>query len=98
MLVAYFLYIEIFCNFLFNKKKKKNPIYIYNIYICLDLYKYKNENKSLKFCLKTKLSQLMKWSNKILGKRLFTALMKATFYGHFVAGEDQIKIIPTLER
>ncbi|XP_032296339.1 proline dehydrogenase 1, mitochondrial isoform X3 [Drosophila virilis] len=41
---------------------------------------------------------LMKWSNKILGKRLFTALMKATFYGHFVAGEDQIKIIPTLER
>jgi len=40
----------------------------------------------------------MKAANKILGKRLFTALMKATFYGHFVAGEDQIKIIPTLER
>lgn len=44
------------------------------------------------------ISQLMKAANKILGKRLFTALMKATFYGHFVAGEDQIKIIPTLER
>ncbi|KAI8033543.1 proline dehydrogenase 1, mitochondrial isoform X1 [Drosophila gunungcola] len=41
---------------------------------------------------------LMKWSKNILGQRLFTALMKATFYGHFVAGEDQIKIIPTLER
>ncbi|XP_068157303.1 proline dehydrogenase 1, mitochondrial isoform X1 [Drosophila tropicalis] len=41
---------------------------------------------------------LMKWSKQILGQRLFTALMKATFYGHFVAGEDQIKIIPTLER
>ncbi|XP_017963093.1 proline dehydrogenase 1, mitochondrial isoform X3 [Drosophila navojoa] len=41
---------------------------------------------------------LMKWTNKLLGKKIFTALMKATFYGHFVAGEDQIKIIPTLER
>ncbi|BFG01985.1 proline dehydrogenase 1 mitochondrial [Drosophila madeirensis] len=41
---------------------------------------------------------LMKWSKQILGTRLFTMLMKATFYGHFVAGEDQIKIIPTLER
>ncbi|KAH8286657.1 hypothetical protein KR018_005005 [Drosophila ironensis] len=41
---------------------------------------------------------LMKWSKQVLGQRLFTALMKATFYGHFVAGEDQIKIIPTLER
>ncbi|XP_075156763.1 proline dehydrogenase slgA isoform X2 [Haematobia irritans] len=42
--------------------------------------------------------QLMKVANTILGDKLFTALMKATFYGHFVAGEDQIKIIPTLER
>ncbi|EDV92255.1 proline dehydrogenase 1, mitochondrial isoform X2 [Drosophila grimshawi] len=42
--------------------------------------------------------KLLKLANKILGKRLFTALMKASFYGHFVAGEDQIKIIPTLER
>ncbi|XP_017085714.1 proline dehydrogenase 1, mitochondrial isoform X1 [Drosophila eugracilis] len=41
---------------------------------------------------------LMKWSKNVLGQRLFTALMKATFYGHFVAGEDQVKIIPTLER
>nr|AAA02748.1 proline oxidase [Drosophila melanogaster] len=41
---------------------------------------------------------LMKWSKNVLGQRLFTLLMKATFYGHFVAGEDQIKIIPTLER
>ncbi|XP_041452062.1 proline dehydrogenase 1, mitochondrial isoform X2 [Drosophila obscura] len=41
---------------------------------------------------------LMKWSKNVLGQRLFTVLMKATFYGHFVAGEDQIKIIPTLER
>jgi proline dehydrogenase len=42
--------------------------------------------------------QLMKFTKGILGERLFTALMKATFYGHFVAGEDQFKIRPTLER
>ncbi|KAL7744211.1 hypothetical protein ACLKA6_009179 [Drosophila palustris] len=42
--------------------------------------------------------KLMKAAKNLLGKKLFTALMKATFYGHFVAGEDQIKIIPTLER
>ncbi|XP_068249833.1 proline dehydrogenase 1, mitochondrial isoform X1 [Palaemon carinicauda] len=42
--------------------------------------------------------KLMKWGQKILGKRLFGSIMKATFYGHFVAGEDQIKIQPVLER
>ncbi|GAB0099273.1 Proline dehydrogenase [Sergentomyia squamirostris] len=42
--------------------------------------------------------QLMKWTNRFLGDKLFTALMKSTFYGHFVAGEDQKAIIPTLER
>jgi len=35
---------------------------------------------------------------KILGKKLFNILMKMTFYGHFVAGEDQYRIVPTLER
>lgn len=43
-------------------------------------------------------SQLMKMAKKLLGKRLFTSLMKASFYGHFVAGEDQVKITPVLER
>ncbi|XP_017470024.1 PREDICTED: proline dehydrogenase 1, mitochondrial isoform X1 [Rhagoletis zephyria] len=42
--------------------------------------------------------KLMKIANTLLGDKLFTMLMKATFYGHFVAGEDQVKIIPTLER
>ena len=37
-------------------------------------------------------------SRLILGKRLFRALMKATFYGHFVAGVDEEKIAPVLER
>ena len=42
--------------------------------------------------------QLMKVTKAILGEKLFTMLMKSTFYGHFVAGEDQVRIRPTLER
>ncbi|XP_076255299.1 proline dehydrogenase slgA isoform X2 [Rhynchophorus ferrugineus] len=42
--------------------------------------------------------KLMKIAKGILGERLFVALMKATFYGHFVAGEDEFKIRPKLER
>lgn len=41
---------------------------------------------------------LMKSLRKMVGQRLFEAIMKATFYGQFVAGEDQNKIRPTLER
>ncbi|XP_050511570.1 proline dehydrogenase 1, mitochondrial isoform X1 [Diabrotica virgifera virgifera] len=42
--------------------------------------------------------KLMKFAEKVLGEKLFIMLMKGTFYGHFVAGEDQIKIKPTLQR
>jgi len=42
--------------------------------------------------------QIMKLMKAALGSKLFTVLMKSTFYGHFVAGEDQTKIVPTLER
>lgn len=42
--------------------------------------------------------KLMKLAKGVLGERLFRALMKGTFYGHFVAGEDQLRIRPTLER
>lgn len=45
-----------------------------------------------------RLFQLMKLSKKILGETLFTKMMKATFYGHFVAGEDEVQITPVLER
>jgi len=40
----------------------------------------------------------MKLGKKLLGKRLFKMLMKATFYGQFVAGEDQKDIMPTITR
>jgi proline dehydrogenase len=40
----------------------------------------------------------MKMMKLTLGEKLFTYVMKSTFYGHFVAGEDEIKIAPVLER
>uniref|UniRef100_A0A2I3HGK9 Proline dehydrogenase n=1 Tax=Nomascus leucogenys TaxID=61853 RepID=A0A2I3HGK9_NOMLE len=42
--------------------------------------------------------QLLYVSRKLLGQRLFNKLMKMTFYGHFVAGEDQESIQPLLQR
>jgi proline dehydrogenase len=39
----------------------------------------------------------MNISRQLLGKKLFTAVMKATVYGHFVAGEDQDSIKPVVE-
>lgn len=40
----------------------------------------------------------MKICKMVFGEKLFTLLMKMTFYGHFVAGEDQYRIVPTLKR
>ncbi|XP_062605230.1 proline dehydrogenase 1, mitochondrial-like, partial [Saccostrea cucullata] len=37
---------------------------------------------------------VLKWSRRLLGKQLFCKIMKATFYGQFVAGEDQVAIRP----
>jgi len=41
---------------------------------------------------------LMKLGQKILGKTLFGFMMKQSFYGHFVAGEDQEGIKPVIGR
>ncbi|XP_047999077.1 proline dehydrogenase 1, mitochondrial isoform X1 [Leguminivora glycinivorella] len=41
---------------------------------------------------------LMKRTRQLIGKKLFEMIMKATFYGQFVAGEDQNKIRPTVDR
>ncbi|XP_007234035.3 proline dehydrogenase 1, mitochondrial [Astyanax mexicanus] len=42
--------------------------------------------------------ELMDLSKKILGQRMFEKLMKMTFYGQFVAGEDQDSIKPLMEK
>ncbi|XP_056302252.1 proline dehydrogenase 1, mitochondrial isoform X2 [Danio aesculapii] len=42
--------------------------------------------------------ELIDLSKKILGQRLFEKLMKMTFYGQFVAGEDQNSIKPLIEK
>lgn len=42
--------------------------------------------------------QIMKYVKNILSDKLFSILMKLTIYGHFVAGEDEIKILPRVER
>lgn len=40
----------------------------------------------------------MKHLRQVVGKKIFEELMKATFYGQFVAGEDQLRIRPTVDR
>ena len=42
--------------------------------------------------------QLMKLGQTVLGKTLFGQIMKQSFYGQFVAGEDQERIKPTIHR
>lgn len=42
--------------------------------------------------------QLLQLSRKLLGQNLFEQLMKMTFYGQFVAGEDQESIKPLIRR
>lgn len=42
--------------------------------------------------------QFMKIAKSLLGEKLFSKVMKATFYGHFVAGEDEVQITPVLDR
>ena len=38
----------------------------------------------------------MKLGKAVLGKTLFAWIMKQTFYGHFVAGEDRQRIKPVI--
>ncbi|XP_068679728.1 proline dehydrogenase 1, mitochondrial-like isoform X1 [Montipora foliosa] len=47
--------------------------------------------------LVNKNKELLNIGQKVLGKHLFRRLMKATFYGHFVAGEDQEAIKPGIK-
>lgn len=47
--------------------------------------------------LVNKNKELLNLGQKVLGKQLFRRLMKASFYGHFVAGEDQEAIKPVIK-
>ncbi|KAG9487311.1 hypothetical protein GDO78_007265 [Eleutherodactylus coqui] len=42
--------------------------------------------------------QLLRLSRKLLGQNLFESMMKMTFYGQFVAGENQETIKPLIKR
>ncbi|ESO00677.1 hypothetical protein HELRODRAFT_82857 [Helobdella robusta] len=42
--------------------------------------------------------KVMKLARKLVGKNLFEKIMKASFYGQFVAGEDAERIKPVVER
>jgi len=41
--------------------------------------------------------KLMKLGQKVMGKKLFEKVMESTFYGHFVAGPDEVAIQPRLQ-
>lgn len=43
-------------------------------------------------------AQAIALARRTLGKRLFDLFMRATFYGHFVAGEDQEAIKPVVAK
>lgn len=40
--------------------------------------------------------RIMKWSQRVLGRRAFELLMRQTFYGQFVAGQDEQDIVPVI--
>ncbi|PWA26898.1 hypothetical protein CCH79_00000892 [Gambusia affinis] len=73
-----------------------------------DAYKSKNNIELLRSLLVFNLctidilveknKELMELSKKLLGQRLFEKLMKMTFYGQFVAGEDHNAIKPLIRK
>lgn len=50
------------------------------------------------FFLSLSCFQLMDLSRKLLGQWMFEKLMKMTFYGQFVAGEDHNSIKPLIRK
>lgn len=73
-----------------------------------EAYKSKNNVELLRSLLVFKLctfdflvernKELIDLSRKVLGQRLFEAMMKMTFYGQFVAGEDHNSIKPLVRK
>ncbi|KAI4492009.1 hypothetical protein M0802_010134 [Mischocyttarus mexicanus] len=76
----------------FKSKTTKELVRAYAVYqICSIEYVVENNMKVSIFI------EFMKLAKRLLGEKLFTKMMKATFYGHFVAGEDEIQITPVLD-
>ncbi|XP_074598225.1 proline dehydrogenase 1, mitochondrial-like [Brevipalpus obovatus] len=42
--------------------------------------------------------KIMEWCQSVLGEKLFRKLIKLTFFGHFIAGENHHEILPKIER
>lgn len=58
----------------------------------------KRKMKMLTELLPTLSVQLMELTKKLFGRRVFEKLMKMTFYGQFVAGEDHNAIKPLIQK
>ncbi|XP_019620711.1 PREDICTED: proline dehydrogenase 1, mitochondrial-like [Branchiostoma belcheri] len=92
----------------YGEQVRQFPIVSLNFDDALEAYKSKTTREILRALLVFKLcsfdiivrnnTQLMKLGRRVLGRRLFKNCMKATFYGHFVAGEDQESIKPLIKR
>ncbi|XP_078682099.1 proline dehydrogenase 1, mitochondrial-like [Branchiostoma floridae x Branchiostoma belcheri] len=92
----------------YGEQVRQFPIVSLNFDDALEAYKSKTTREILRALLVFKLcsfdiivrnnTQLMKLGRRVLGRRLFKNCMKATFYGHFVAGEDQVSIKPLIKR
>lgn len=46
----------------------------------------------------TYFSQILKFTKRIFGRRLFRKLMKYSIYGQFIAGEDLTTLRPAMKR
>jgi len=83
-----------------NLKRRNSCDIIFTFFFVLARYvillSFVNKMLTMSHCLN--FVQVMKMAKSVLGEKLFTKLMKATFYGHFVAGEDEVQITPVLDR
>ncbi|XP_047228925.1 proline dehydrogenase 1, mitochondrial isoform X2 [Girardinichthys multiradiatus] len=97
---------------LITQTKNAKDVRLNRIYVDFDnteeAYKSKNNIELLRSLLVFNLcaidilveknKELMELSKKLLGQRMFEKLMKMTFYGQFVAGEDHNSIKPLIHK
>ncbi|XP_037548383.1 proline dehydrogenase 1, mitochondrial [Nematolebias whitei] len=97
---------------LISQTKNAKDIHLHKIHIDFDnteeAYKSKRNIELLRSLLVFNLcavdvlveknKELMELSRKLLGQRMFEKMMKMTFYGQFVAGEDHNSIKPLIHK